>query len=717
MREAKRWLVWRSVAASEPSKKPRKVPFYASGVARNGALDTDQDRAQLVDFATALAALPRYTGLGFALGPDGTGQNWQGVDLDDLPNRPALQLLADDGLPGYTETSPSGRGLHAIGYGRPFAPLGSNSSGIEAYSAGRYFTVTADNAGLGEPTCLADFVSQVLAPRHSQHAPPADAAVAELVPAATLAELRSALAAMRADDRDLWVANGQRLKRLGEPGRALWIEWSQQSDKFDPADAARVWDSFAADRTGYQAIFAEAQRRRWVNPLSGGPVVQPPPADLPASISTALSTLTTDEIRAAAEPYPHAFMGGAHGQAGLFPEREVTVLGAPGREGKTSAVMAVLEAYILGRPLAGLIPAECRPAMIYSAEDDRRQYARKLGAHMRRLSDIDAKRLLASLYVPDLHSDGMAAWREIVRVAHRQPVRGEIVEPLIATITALPSKPGVIVFETASTLSDAEEDNIGHRVLVAALKRIAYATDTAVVLVHHTSQAAASELPELNLSETAIRGGTALVNNCRQCLLLVNLGSEADPFPDGDARTLLRHLIAPGEQARVSMLVTLNTSKGADPPPIFFRWDDTGEYGPRLVEVDPPASLQGKSWRSVKKHLTGARAEARADKKAEAGQANVRLVVKAAADIAEAGDPPTAAKISAKCGRNPGWAKPYLAAAVELGELVRSTEQVPHAKGMTDVYRPVGGDLPWANDRDSMNDSMAPWLKSRSESK
>src|SRR5690606_26939948 len=102
---------------------------------------------------------------------DGSGNCWQGVDLDALSSRPDLRIIADD-LPGYTETSPSGNGVHAIGYGRPFQTLGPNATGIEAYSAGRYFTVTGDEAGIGAPTCLAEFVSAVLKPRHAIAAVP-----------------------------------------------------------------------------------------------------------------------------------------------------------------------------------------------------------------------------------------------------------------------------------------------------------------------------------------------------------------------------------------------------------------------------------------------------------------------------------------------------------------------------------------------------------------
>lgn len=429
-----------------------------------------------------------------------------------------------------------------------------------------------------------------------------------------------------------------------------------------------------------------------------------------------LARFSRADIEAAKKPQPNAFMGGWKGQVGLFPVGEVTVIGAPGREGKTSVMMAIAQHYAIGRSLAGLSPETIKSVLIYSAEDDRDQYARKTGALLSKMVPAEASMLLDNLYVPDLHSEGISSWREIVTVPDRRPMRGRAVQALIDSIMPTLSQPmplGLLIFETASTLSDAEEDNAGHKVMVSALKHIAKTTNTAVVLMHHTSQNAASQLPDLSISESDIRGGTTLVNNSRQCFLLVNLGSDKDPLPDADARTLLRALVAPGIDERVTALICLNSSKGMDPPPIFFRWDITEDFGPRLVEIKPPERVAGKSWKAVKAMLTGVRAEAKADKKAEAGQAHMRLVVDAVCAIAEAGEQPTAAKISAKCGKNPSWAKPYLAMGVELGELVRSTEQVPRTKGYTDVYRPPSdAPKPWEKG-DSMGDSMvsndAPW--------
>jgi primase-polymerase (primpol)-like protein len=129
MADAPRWLLHRN-----------KQPFYSDGTPRRGTLDSAEDQAKFATFATAHARLNAggFDGIGFALGPDGTGNNWQGIDLDDIDENGLTDLA--NSLPGYVEISPSGLGVHAIGYGEPFPSL--KLKGIEAYSAGRYFTVT-----------------------------------------------------------------------------------------------------------------------------------------------------------------------------------------------------------------------------------------------------------------------------------------------------------------------------------------------------------------------------------------------------------------------------------------------------------------------------------------------------------------------------------------------------------------------------------------------
>ncbi|QQR39464.1 DUF3987 domain-containing protein [Devosia rhizoryzae] len=279
MRVVRRWLVWKKVP--QPDKKPLKVPFYVNGATR-GSTDTPEDWAQLASYDDAKAALAQRGkdwGLAFALGPDGTGGHWQGIDLDQievkglgrLANRWVREDLHDW---GHVEISPSGTGQHVIGYGRLFAALGSNTTGIEAYSSGRFFTVTEREVRADSPghvVDLAEYVERELAPLHSvgRDAPTTGKTVeVGRVSAKTVSELRSALLHMRADEYDLWIRMGLGLRELGDVGRELWLSWSATSDKFNPKEASRKWDGFAPTNTGYQAVFAEAQRNGWVNPGS-----------------------------------------------------------------------------------------------------------------------------------------------------------------------------------------------------------------------------------------------------------------------------------------------------------------------------------------------------------------------------------------------------------------------------------------------------------------
>jgi hypothetical protein len=274
------WLLWRPLPNPDPTKKDLKVPCYASGRNRRGDLDGPEDRARLVTHAAAVAAYEQaapgtYAGLGIALGPDGRGGCWQGVDLDsivaaNLTDVADLWTRGDCVGLGYVEASPSGEGLHILGYGRSFETLGANASGIEAYAGGRFFTFTGRPV-LADSPCrsydIAEYVEVALTPRHVAARPKAANDVGTIrVDAKAAAELRSALLYLRSDDRELWVNMGMALKQLGEVGRSMWTDWSATSDKFDPRDATRTWDSFQPRATGYKAVFAEAMRQGWPNP-------------------------------------------------------------------------------------------------------------------------------------------------------------------------------------------------------------------------------------------------------------------------------------------------------------------------------------------------------------------------------------------------------------------------------------------------------------------
>jgi hypothetical protein len=131
MQQAKRWLCHKD-----------KKPFYVDGTPRRGDLDGIEDKARFgfLHQAALLLSNSDFSGLGFALGPDGTGSYWQGIDIDKVDENGLAAIV--NSLPGYVEYSPSGLGAHAVGYGVWFPAF--KCKGIEAYCEKRYFTVTGN---------------------------------------------------------------------------------------------------------------------------------------------------------------------------------------------------------------------------------------------------------------------------------------------------------------------------------------------------------------------------------------------------------------------------------------------------------------------------------------------------------------------------------------------------------------------------------------------
>jgi len=107
-----------------------------------------------------------------------------------------------------------------------------------------------------------------------------------------IADLRSALFSLHADDYHLWIEIGMALKSMGDQGRGLWLEWSSTSESFDPVESAKKWQSFAPTTIGYKSVFHEATSRGWLNPrkkLPGDTVKKSP-------VSPSVAQGDTDDI-------------------------------------------------------------------------------------------------------------------------------------------------------------------------------------------------------------------------------------------------------------------------------------------------------------------------------------------------------------------------------------------------------------------------------------
>ena len=525
MKQAKQWLLWRSEGDPGSTKKPRKKPYYWSGAPRGAGirLDSPEDAAQLCTFEEAITAFEseRYSGLGFALGPDGEGGCWQGVDLDGLSKEERLRFLADE-LPGYTETSPSGDGRHAIGYGRNFATLGSNGSGIEAYCTGRFFTVTGDMSGIGEICDLAPYVELTLAPLHGSKATPATARgeveiatdlaeQIEVLSPQTIRDLREALYTLDPNPYKPWSDCGQRLKSLGNVGRSMWMGWSAQSPKFDAAEAARKWESFKGERTSYRAIFSEAQRQGWLNPASGvgllgtGQVTDLAPC--PDVIASHLIDL--DEASEITSDHPHVV-------GKILPEGEVTLLAGHGGSGKSFVALGIAIHVCLGIPIGGLI-ARQGPVLFFSAEDGKEELLRrtaaickKLGRRVEELKGLlhllDASEIEPSLYGPLKHQRGSM-----------KPLADELAT-LVGRCEAV-----FVVIDNASDTYDAEENvRADVRAFVRGLRQKMARPNRAVLLLAHVNKLAAEHAGGKSYTQD-YSGSTAWHNSARSRLSLESI--------------------------------------------------------------------------------------------------------------------------------------------------------------------------------------------------
>jgi hypothetical protein len=82
--------------------------------------------------------------------------------------------------------------------------------------------------------------------------------------AETIAELQSALLSIPTDDYNERIAVGQALSCLGDAGLVMWYGWL--GDRTFAHETHSKWETFTGDRTGFEAVFAKAQRYGWENP-------------------------------------------------------------------------------------------------------------------------------------------------------------------------------------------------------------------------------------------------------------------------------------------------------------------------------------------------------------------------------------------------------------------------------------------------------------------
>ncbi len=292
---------------TRPGEKPIKVPVHHEGVVKHST--ANPAASMTADQAAGWLAHNRATGvghdrptevgyIGVGFRPAGTGLVC--IDLDNCVTSTgwtpeALRLMAR--FPGaLVEQSLSGTGAHiwvsvtGAGPGRrgkQLTPLGE----IEVYGEGQFIacgTVLGGNASIDHTAAVEQLVAEFWPVREIDSTPCAEFDAMTPEQQCRLIEvIRSALTVQDPDDRNVWMANGQSSKSMGEAGYVLWAEWSARSTRFPGGDGFDKWDGFSGERTDYRAIIARAQRTgQWVNPDSKPSL----PTDASAVFDTAVST-------------------------------------------------------------------------------------------------------------------------------------------------------------------------------------------------------------------------------------------------------------------------------------------------------------------------------------------------------------------------------------------------------------------------------------------
>jgi hypothetical protein len=239
------WLLWRGVYNSERGKWD-KLPFYANGQPRRGQNGSVEDRAALVTFDEALAALNaerRYTGLGIA---PLEGEGIVAVDVDQVDANPDAAALGKAlAACTYTEVSPSGNGRRALFTG---AAPSRKKAPIELFGATGFVTITGWEANK-KPAAPFTSAPAALAAHFGSTERAAAQLPAGTQPKVSSHKLREVLEDVPNDDLpyDDWLAVVAAVHdaRHGDSvGRRIALEWSESSAKHEQKKFDTAWESF-----------------------------------------------------------------------------------------------------------------------------------------------------------------------------------------------------------------------------------------------------------------------------------------------------------------------------------------------------------------------------------------------------------------------------------------------------------------------------------------
>lgn len=544
-----------------------KTPIYANGANRNGALDSEQDRAQLVPFDEAAAALKRNrraSGLGIALG-EVPSEDLQivGIDLDDcyrndeLDPRAAEILLAAN---SYAEKSPSGRGLHILGTGDigTLKIAKGDAPGLELYSGSRYFTVTGQRINGAHVTDISEaglLARRLFGADLNQHVgipTPAQSDAANTV-----------LNAIKTAGLYLRPGKGKHLIRCPWEARhspnadGKRNTSSSEAAYFEPG-AVIDGKTFAHGLFKCQHSHCDDRKLKDLREFLGLQKTDSGPLDAIRVAIRADLDAGASAIDSATPPRWIVPM--------VLPVAGANFAG-PGGTGKTAAVMAEKVRITCGGALYGR-EVEMQGVSVLVTAEDGAAYARYVlqqmlqdGLACGQLPERAAAHAKADIRIIGWHR---ATYGPIVQVDQLGEMRRAPVYDLLLEMLAS-VRPVYVTLDPAVLFGPGERyGNDGDAYLAAMLHETALNLGACVQMIDHVAQSVARTGI---IDQYAARGGTAKTDNARLARQLVRI------TPDAAENLALPLSIAPEDIAagRILQLHTTKSNYAPMPPPAWLR--------------------------------------------------------------------------------------------------------------------------------------------------
>ena len=319
----------------------------------------------------------------------------------------------------------------------------------------------------------------------------------------------AALAVLDPDDRATWVAAGHHLKATGADWAfETWLQWSQQSPKFEPGDEER-WEGFNSGLdAGIYFLLKGAgidDRPADVEAVEGW--VDPKPADRRAISATVYKWRPHHLIP------PRGWLFRDH-----YIRKFVVATAGPPAVAKSSIALLDYVSMVVGRDLLTDAPLPNGPLRVwlYNTEDPREEVERRLAAICKHYG-ITAADIGDRLHLDTAREHKLVIAKTIDGRAVSVP---RVVDELVDAIKAR----GIDVFGVDPLIhahAVPENDNTGMGVVMEAWREVAERGDCCAELLHHIRKNGGAET-----SADDMRGAGAILGSVRSLRLVTTMSRD-----------------------------------------------------------------------------------------------------------------------------------------------------------------------------------------------